>query len=184
MADWVMPLFTIVVAVALLMETLLMAVMFIAFRRLMGRIEQLTDRVQRRIFPRISQFQLRMDEIQPRISNSVIEASQLTRSARKHVERTDRIVTETTDLLKIKLLQVDRKIAGSLELIEDTGSRIRHAVLEPVRSIKALTAGIRTGISVYRIRSRESAEAFDMSEDWISPESEAEGFDSRTQSDR
>ena len=128
MADWVMPLFTIVVAVALLIETLLIAVMLIAFRRLTARIEKLTDRVQGRVFPLISQFQLRFDEVQPRISDAVFQATGLAHSARKQAERTDRVITETTDRLRIKLVQADQTITGSLELIEDTGSRIRRAV--------------------------------------------------------
>jgi hypothetical protein len=181
MADWVMPLFTIVVAVALLMETLVIAVMFIAFRRLTGRIEKLTDRVQGRMFPLISQFQLRFDEVQPRISDTVIQASELVHSARTQVERADRVITETTDRLRIKLVQADQTITGSLELIEDTGSRIRRGVLAPFRSIKALTAGIQTGINVYRTRSRESTEQIDLAEEWIAPDANPEAYDPRTQ---
>lgn len=183
MADWVMPLFTIVVAVALLMETLVIAVMFIAFRRLTGRIEKLTDRVQGRVFPLISQFQLHFDEVQPRISDAVIQASELVNSARTQVERADRVITETTDRLRIKLVQADQTITGSLELIEDTGSKIRRAVLAPVRSIKALTAGIQTGINVYRTRSRESTEQIDLSEEWMPPQAEAESSDFPTEFD-
>jgi len=181
MADWVMPLFTIVVAVALLMETLVIAVMFVALRRLTGRVEKLTDRVQGRVFPLISQFQVRFDEVQPRISDAVFQATELVHSARKQAERTDRVITETTDRLRIKLVQADQKITGSLELIEDTGSRIRRGVLAPFRSIKALTAGIQTGINVYRSRSRESTEQIDLSEKWITPEANPPAYDPRTQ---
>jgi hypothetical protein len=183
MGDWVMPLFTIVVAVALLMETIVIAVMFVAFRRLVERIEQITERVQGRVFPLISQFQLRIDEVQPRISDTVIQATELVHSARKQAERTDRMITETADHLRSKLVQPDEKITGALELIEDTGSRIRGAVLAPVRSIKALTAGIQTGINVYRTRLHESAEGIDLSENWMPPQAEAESSDFRTEFD-
>jgi hypothetical protein len=181
MADWVMPLFAIVVAVALLMETLVIALMFIALRRLTGRIEKLTDRVQGRVFPLISQFQLRFDEVQPRISDAVFQATGLVHSARKQAERTDRVITETTDRLRIKLVQADQTITGSLELIEDTGSKIRRAVLAPFRSIKALTAGIQTGINVYRTRFHESVDPVDLSEEWIAPDANPEAYDPRTQ---
>jgi hypothetical protein len=181
MADWVMPLFAIVVAVALLMETLVIAVMFIALRRLTGRIEKLTDRVQGRVFPLISQFQVRIDEVQPRISDAVFQATGLVHSARKQAERTDRVITETTERLRIKLVQADQTITGSLELVEDTGSRIRRAVLAPFRSIKALTAGIQTGINVYRTRFHESVDPIDLSEEWIAPDANPEAYDPRTQ---
>lgn len=181
MADWVMPLFTIVVAVALLMETLVIAVMFIAFRRLTGRIEKLTDRVQGRVFPLISQFQVRIDEVQPRISDAVVRASELVHSAHTQVERADRVIIETTDRLRIKLVQADQTITGALELIEDAASKIRRRVLAPFRSIKALTAGIQTGVSVYRMRFHESAEPIDLPEEWIAPEANPDAPDPRRQ---
>lgn len=170
MADWAMPLFTMVVALALLMETVVIAVIFVALRRLMARIERISEHVKGRVFPMISEFQVHLDEVRPRVSNALVEATELSHSSRKQVVWTDRLITETTDGFRIKLVQADEKIGGTLELIEDTGSRIRHAVFAPVRSIKALTAGIQTGINVYRTRSRQSSERFDPSEDWISPE--------------
>ena len=63
MADWVMPLFTIVVAVALLVETLAIAAMFVGILRLVRRIESMTERVQGRLYPLISQIQLHLDEL-------------------------------------------------------------------------------------------------------------------------
>jgi saccharopine dehydrogenase-like NADP-dependent oxidoreductase len=132
------------------------------------------------VFPLISQFQVRIDEIQPRISDAVIQASELVHSARTQVDRADRVITETTDRLRIKLVQTDQKIAGALELVEDTGSKIRRRVLAPFRSIKALTAGIQTGINVYRTRFHESAESMDLSEEWIAPEANPEASDPRT----
>jgi hypothetical protein len=178
MADWVMPLFTIVVAVALFVEALVMAASFIALRRLIRRIEQITERIQSRVFPLISQVQLGLEEVQPRISNAVVEASDFTHSARKQAERTDRMITEISNDLRTQFVHADQGIIGTLELIEDTGSRIRRAVLAPVRSIRALTAGIQTGINVYRTRFRQPAEPIGLSEDWIPPQVEAS--DSRT----
>ncbi len=89
------------------------------------------------------------------------------------------MITETTDRLRIKLLQTDQTIAGALEVVEDTGSKIRRAVLTPFRSVKALTAGIQTGVSVYRTRFHESPEPIDLSEEWIAPEANPEAPDPR-----
>jgi hypothetical protein len=61
------------------------------------------------------------------------------------------------------------------------GSKIRRTVSAPFRSIKALTAGIQTGVNVYRTRSRESTEQIDLSEEWIAPDANQEAYDPRTQ---
>ena len=173
MADWVMPLFTIVVAVALLMETLMIAVMFIALRRLTGRIEKIAEFVQGRAFPLISQFQLRMDDMQPRISRIVSEASELMHTARHQVETTDRVITETSDRIMAKLVYADNAITGTLETMENTAARIRRTVWAPVRSAKALLIGIQTGLSSYGRHVRRPVEPIDRAEYWVGPGAEA-----------
>jgi hypothetical protein len=173
MADWVMPLFTIVVGVALLMETLMIAVMFIALRRLTGRIEKIAEFVQGRVFPLISQFQLRMDEMQPRISGIVSEASELMHTARHQVERTDRVITATSDRVMAKLVYADEAITGTLESMENTAARIRRTVWAPMRSAKALLIGIQTGLSSYGRHVRRPVEPMDRTEYWASSGAEA-----------
>ena len=179
MADWVMPLFTIVVAVALLVETLAIAAMFMGILSVVRRVESVTERVQGRLYPLISQIQLHLDDLQPRIGSTITEAAELVHSARIQAERTDRKITEVTDELRTTLVRLDVRVGAALDTVEDTGSRIRHAVLGPVRSIKALTTGIQTGISTYRERSRQSDEWVDLPEDRIRYRSEAEASESR-----
>ena len=179
MADWVMPLFTIVVAAALLVETLMIAAMFIGITRLVKRVESATERVQGRLYPVISQIQFRLDELQPRISIAVTEAADLVHSARKQAERTDRQITEVTEELRLKLARLDQKMGATLDTVEVTGSRIRHAVLAPVRSVKALSAGIQTGINTYRERSRQEDEWTDVREERRHHDSAAEVAESR-----
>jgi hypothetical protein len=173
MADWVMPLFTIVVAVALLIETLMIAVMFIALRRLTGRIEKIADFVQGRVFPLISQFQLLVDDMQPRISGIVSEASELVHSARHQVETTDRAITETSDRIMAKLAYADEAVTGTLESMENTAARIRLTVWALVRSAKALLIGIQTGLSSYGRHVRRPVEPIERTEYWASPGGEA-----------
>jgi len=98
---------------------------------------------------------------------------------RKQAERTDREITEVSAELRSKLVRLDQKIGAALDTVEVTGSRIRHAVLAPVRSVKALSTGIQTGINTYRERSRQSDEWIDMAEERIRYHSVAEASGSR-----
>jgi hypothetical protein len=173
MADWVMPLFTIVVAIALLLETLAIVGAFIAVRRLMRRLEHLADQFQGQFFPRISRLQMWVEEVQPRISGVITEASQAMHSARKQVERTDRVITETSDRLRTKMLYADQRISMALESIETTGARIRRTVTTPVRSAKALLTGIQTGVTSYRRNIRQPVEQVEPTESWPHPRAEA-----------
>ena len=180
MADWVMPLFTIVVAVALVAETLAIAAMFLGIRRLVRRIDSVTESVQRRVYPLISQIQVRLDDLQPRLASAVSEAADIVHTARIQAERTDRKITEVSDEIQSRLLRIDLRVGATLDSVDATGARIRHAVLAPVRSFKALRTGVQTGINAYRQRSRESdAEWIDLAEEQLRYHSEAEASESR-----
>lgn len=174
-----MPLFTIVVAAALLVETVMIAAMFMGMLRVVRRVESATERVQGRLYPLISQIQLRLDELEPSISCALTEASDFVHSARRQAERTDRKITEVSDELRSKLVRLDQRVGATLDTVEVTGSRIRHAVLVPVRSVKALSTGIQTGINTYRERSRQADEWTDEPEDRIRYHSAAEAAESR-----
>lgn len=180
MADWVMPLFTIVVAVALLVETLAIAAMYFGVRSLVRRMDSAAESLQRRVYPVISQVQVRLDELQPKISSAIDEAAYMVHTARMQTERTDRKITEVSDHIRERILVIDEKIAATLDAVDSTGARVRHAVLAPVRSFKALTTGIQTGINTYRQRSREAdGEWIDVAEEELRYHSEAEAPESR-----
>jgi hypothetical protein len=167
MADWVMPLFVIVVGVALFMQMLIFAAMFMAIRRLSKRMGQIADQFQGRLFPLISQLEAWMEEAQPRISSVIYDAAEITQTARYQVERADRIITDTADRLRMRLVHADQILTGTFESIEETSSKIRRTVRAPVRSVTALFRGIQTGFDFYRRRRRQTDD--DSAGDWAPP---------------
>jgi hypothetical protein len=154
MPDWVMPLFVIVAAVSLFIQMVLMAAMFVTFRRLGRRVEQLADDLHRRVIPVLSRVQILMDEAQPRISSIISDAAEITHVARGQVQRVDRMITEALDRLRMQLVHADQILTGALESIEEAGYKLRHTIWGPVQSVSALLRGIQTGLEFYRGRRR------------------------------
>ena len=76
-------------------------------------------------------------------------------------------------------IRLDQKAGATLDTVDVMGSRIRHAVMAPIRSMRALTTGIQTGIHTYRERSRQADEWNDPPEERIRYRSEAEVAESR-----
>jgi hypothetical protein len=169
MANWVMPLFVTVAGVALFMQMLMFAAMFLAMRRLSQRVTRIADDLQSRFFPLVSRLEVWVEEAQPRVSGALYEASEATHIARHQVERADRIVTEASDRLRMRIVHSDHILTGVLESIEDAGFRIRRSVRAPVRSATALFRGIQTGFDFYRGRRRRTEASDSVTRDWVPP---------------
>ena len=169
MANWVMPLFAAVVGVALFMQMLMFAAMFMAMRRLSQRVTRIADELQGRFFPLVSRLEMWVDEAQTRVSGALYEASEATHIARHHVERADRIVTEASERLRIRFVHADHVLTGVLESIEDAGFRIRRSVRAPVRSATALFRGIQGGVDFYLGRGRRRDQSDGAERDWVPP---------------
>ena len=156
MASWVMPLFVIVAAVALFVQMLIFGAMFLEFRRISRRMEQVIDDLQQRVNPVLSRLQMIVEEAQPRISSVISDAAEITHLARNQVQRVDRMLTETVDRLRMQLVHADQILTGAMETVEETGARIRSTVWRPVQSFSALLRGIQTGLEFYRGRRRRA----------------------------
>jgi hypothetical protein len=159
MPNWVIPLFVIVASISLFIQMLIFGAMFLEFRRINRRLEQIVDDLQRRINPVISRLQMIVEEAQPRISGMISDAAEITHVARSQVQRVDRMVTEAVDRLRMQLVHADQILTGAMETVEETGARIRSSVWRPVQSFSALVRGIQTGLEFYRGRRRRSESA-------------------------
>ena len=156
MPNWVMPVFVIVASISLFVQMLIFGAMFLEFRRINRRMEQIVDDLQRRIQPVISRLQMLIEEAQPRISSVISDAAEITHVARSQAQRVDRMFTEAVDRLRLQLVHADQILTGALETVEETGARLRSSVWRPMLSFSALVRGIQTGLEFYRGRRRRA----------------------------
>ena len=103
-----------------------------------------------RITPILSRVQLLVEDVSPRISGIVADASELTRLARGQAQKVDRILTETLERLRLQLIHVDQILTGAMEAVEEAGSKLRQTVWGPVVKATALVRGIQTGLEFFR----------------------------------
>jgi hypothetical protein len=159
MESW-LPYFVIVTAVAIVLQAVILVALFLQLRRTAARVEETIADFNTRVTPIISRVQLLVEDVTPRISGLVADASELTRLARGQAQKVDRILTETMERLRLQLIHVDQILTGAMEAVEETGSRLRETVWGPVVKASALIRGIQTGIEFFRTarQGRQSVE--------------------------
>jgi hypothetical protein len=149
MESW-MPFFIAVVAFAVVLQTLILAGMFVMFRRMNQRVEQLTEELRARVLPVLSGLQTLIEESRPHITSVVANAAEITNLARSQAQRIDRVMGEALERVRMQLAHVDQILTGTLETVEEAGSKFRRSVWTPVQSVAAIVRGIQTGLEFYR----------------------------------
>jgi hypothetical protein len=148
--------FIIVAAIALIVQVAILTALYLQLRRTTENVNRLASDLQSRVGPILTRVQILLDDTQPKISSMVNDASHIVYLARGQAQKIDRVFTDAADRLRGQLVHADRILTGTLEAIEDTGSKFRDSLWRPVRKASALVEGIKVGLDLLRSRRRGS----------------------------
>ncbi|MBZ5645143.1 MAG: hypothetical protein LAO19_20475 [Acidobacteriia bacterium] len=159
MQSWVQ-FFIILTAIAVVLQAIVLIALFLQIRRTAARVETAVTEINTRIAPILSRVQILVEDVSPRISGIVADASELTRMARGQAQKVDRILGETLDRVRMQLIHIDQILTGAMETVEEAGARLRETVWGPVVKATALVRGIQAGLEFFRSarRGREPVE--------------------------
>ena len=149
MNGWLIAIF-IVIAIAVVLQMLILAGMFFQFRQTTNEIHQAIHEMQRKVDPLIFRFGRIIETSEEKIGSIVTDAAEMTRLARGQAQKIDRVVTESLDRMRSQIIRADAIITGTLEAVEDAGLRLRRTVFGPLQQASAVLKGIRTGIDFIR----------------------------------
>ena len=144
--------FSIVAAIALIVQVVILTALFFELRRTTNKVNQLSSDLQSRVGPILTRVQILLDDTQPKISAMVNDASHIVYLARGQAQKVDRVFTEAADRLRGQLVHADRILTGTLETVEEAGSQFKHSFWRPVQKASALVQGIKVGLDLLRSR--------------------------------
>ena len=151
-----MEFFSIVAAIALVVQVAILIALFVQLRRTTESINRMVSDLHTRMGPILTRTQILLDDTQPKISALVDDASHVVYLARTQAQKMDKVFTEATDRLRGQLVRADRILSGALEAVEEAGVNVRRSFLGPMQKVSALVHGIKIGLDV--LRSRRSSE--------------------------
>lgn len=149
-----LPFFIAVTALAVVLQMAILAAMYLQMRQMNERITRIASDLQGRINPILTRLQVLVEDTQPRITSVVVDAAEIVHLARSQAQKMDRVFTEAIDRMRIQLIHVDQILTGTLEALEDAGSRIRRTVWGPVQQASAFVKGVKTGLDFFRSQRR------------------------------
>jgi hypothetical protein len=146
----VMLFFVGVTTLAIVLQAFILILLFVQLRRTAAKVEQTVADLNTKVTPLISRVQILVDEVSPRITGIVADASEVTRLARSEAQKVDRILSEALERLRLQLIHVDHILTGAMEAVEEAGSHLRQTVWGPVVRATALIRGVQAGIDFFR----------------------------------
>jgi hypothetical protein len=147
-----MEFFSIVAAIALVVQVAILIGLFLQLKRTTESINRMINDLHNRVGPILTRTQILLEDTQPKLSNLVEDASQVVYLARAQAQKMDRVFTEASDRLRGQLVRADRIITGTLEAVEDAGTHVRRSFLGPVQKASAVVQGIKIGLDFLRSR--------------------------------
>lgn len=164
MQSW-LPFFVIVTALAVVLQMVVLVALYLQLRQMSERTSRIASDLHARVSPILTRLQVLLDDVQPRISSMIGDAAEITHLARTQAQKVDRVFTEAADRLRGQLIRADRTLSGVLESLEDTGSKVRRALWEPMHNASAFIKGLRTGLEFFRAQRRPADRSSDPQQD-------------------
>ena len=146
--------FSIIAAIALVVQVVILTLLFFELRRTTENTNRLITDLQSRVGLILTRVQILLDDTQPKISSMVNDASHIVYLARGQAQKIDRVFTDASDRLRGQLVHADRILTGTLEAVEDAGTKFSHSFWRPMQKASALVQGIKVGLDLLRSRRR------------------------------
>lgn len=141
-----MEFFSIVAAIALIVQVAILIGLFLQLKRTTETINRSITDLHTRIGPILTRTQILLDDTQPKITSLVDDASHVVYLARVQAQKMDKVFSEASDRLRGQLVRADRILTGTLEAVEDAGTQVRRTILGPVQKASAVVQGIKVGL--------------------------------------
>ncbi len=159
MQGWIAA-FVIIAALAIVLQAIILFGLYLQFKKSSEQMTRIVRDLDSRVSPILLRINRILDDSEDRISSIVSDAAEVTRIARGQAQKVDRVFTDAVERLRVQVVRADTILTGALEVIEDTGTRVRRTMQGPVMQVSAVLKGIKVGLDFIRGQQRpRSSEA-------------------------
>lgn len=162
MQNILLMIFTGILAISILMQTLIFFGMFKVFRELVDRFNHISkdlvknvEVVSARAEETLTTIRDIGNDFEP-VKDKIVDAVEI---IHERVVRSDQFLEETTNTARVEVDRMKARIESATNRVEEMMELIQNTVLVPVNEITALTRGIRAGFDLIFRRRRKPPES-------------------------
>lgn len=147
--------FIAVTAAAVLLQTAILAGMFLAVRKTSAKVESLAEEVKTKVLPTAELAHSMILELRPKIETVADNVSVSTTMLRTQLERVDATLTDIVDRTRLQVIRADEFVNNTMDKLEETREAVQRTVVSPVRHISGLMHGVTAGVEAFFSRKRQ-----------------------------
>jgi hypothetical protein len=155
MSPWVEA-FIIISGIAIVVQMAILAAMYFQMRTSLNHFTSIANDLHSRLDPILGRIDHILEDSEDRITSIMGDAAEVTRLARSQAQKVDRVFTDAVERLRIQVIRADHILTGTLEVIEETGSKVRKTLWGPVQQASAILKGLKVGLDYLRGQKRRS----------------------------
>lgn len=138
--------FIAVTGIAVVLQMLLLAAMYLSMRKTSTKLEALADELKTRALPAIDSAQALIADLRPKLEVIAENLAETTSAVRDQVQRVDATVNDVVDRARLQIIRADDLVSRTLDRVEETSEIVHRTVVSPVRQFSGLIQGLTTGI--------------------------------------
>ena len=168
-----------VIGAAVVLQMLLLAGMFLTLRKLSTRLQSLAADAESRLLPLLAEGKPVLETLKslqhevkgllqtsrPKVEVLLDNVTNISTTARADLERIDVTLHDLLDRARLQVIRVDEMVTRTIDKVEETGDKVQHTVLSPVRQVSGILSGISAGMGAFfssQKRSRNGAPSDEM----------------------
>jgi hypothetical protein len=142
--------FIVIAAVAIVIQMVILLAMLLSMKGAIEKFTKIADDLTARIDPILLRTNRILEDSEDKIASIMADGAEVTRLARGQAQKIDRVFTDSLERVRVQVIRADQILAGALEVIEDTGTKVRNTLWGPVHQFSAVLKGVKVGIDVLR----------------------------------
>jgi hypothetical protein len=138
--------FVAVTSVAVLLQTIILAVSYFQLKKSSARMEVMTSEIHKRAIPVLDAAGTILLDSRERLRTITENLAATSSTLRSQVERIDHTISDVIDRTRLQVVRADDMISRAMDRVEETTEIVQHSVISPVRHIAGIVSGLTVGL--------------------------------------
>jgi methyl-accepting chemotaxis protein len=142
--------FVVVAAVAIVLQTVILFVLYKALRQTSDRMEGIAGRLEQQATPVLATAAAILDDAKPKIAEITTNLAETSASVRSHVGEVGHATSEIMERARLQAVRLDEFMISAAQKVEATSELLQHKVLSPMRKVRAVVTALNAGLSFFK----------------------------------
>ena len=148
-----------VIAVAVVLQTLILAGVGITVFKLGKRMQAMQAKVNDQVLPMMEKARTLVDQSIPKLEKVVDNITESSVVVRSQAEKIDGAVTQIVESVRKQAERIDVMTTRTLERVDSTAATVQNTVTTPIRRIGGVLEGVIAGVGKFTGKRKETRSA-------------------------